>query len=201
MKFDELFTLELGVAFRKHRVEAESAGVPHDLDGALADRLLQAIPFEPTDAQLRAMREVGTAMARPHPMNVLLQGDVGAGKTLVALHAALVAIDSGHQAAIMAPTEVLAGQHFRSVHACSVAWEECRTSSSPPPDRPPPPVGRRRCSRRSTGRRSTDDGEPAVTYALLTGAVTGKDRQRIVEAWPTAASTSWSAPTPSCRRA
>ncbi len=56
-------------------------------------------------------------MARPRPMNVLLQGDVGAGKTLVAVHAALVAIQSGHQAAIMAPTEVLAGQHLRSVAA------------------------------------------------------------------------------------
>ena len=56
-------------------------------------------------------------MGRPRPMNVLLQGDVGAGKTLVALHAALVAIQSGHQAAIMAPTEVLAGQHLRSVAA------------------------------------------------------------------------------------
>ena len=117
LKFDELFTLELGVAFRKHRVEAESAGVAHDLGGPLTDRLLAAIPFEPTEAQRRAMHEIGDAMAAPRPMNVLLQGDVGAGKTLVALDAALVAIGSGHQAAIMAPTEVLAGQHLRSVQA------------------------------------------------------------------------------------
>ena len=181
LKFDELFTLELGVAFRKHRVEAESAGVPHDLDGALADRLLQAIPFEPTDAQRRAMREIGTAMARPHPMNVLLQGDVGAGKTLVALHAALVAIDSGHQAAIMAPTEVLAGQHFRSVHDLlsrmgGVPYLEFAST------RPAAATGGQASLLEALdGPPSTDDGEPAVTYVLLTGAVTAKDRQRTVD--------------------
>ena len=117
LKFDELFTLELGVAFRKHRVEAEQQGIAHEPDNELTRRLLATLPFEPTGAQHRAMAEVGEAMARPRPMNVLLQGDVGAGKTLVALHAALVAIGSGHQAAIMAPTEVLAGQHLRSVAA------------------------------------------------------------------------------------
>ena len=69
-------------------------------------------------------------MARPRPMNVLLQGDVGSGKTLVALHAALVAIGSGHQAAIMAPTEVLAGQHFRSVEALLGRSGRSRTWSS-----------------------------------------------------------------------
>ena len=117
LKFDELFVLELGVAFRKHRVEADQQGVAHEPAGTLTERLLATLPFEPTDAQRRAIGEIDAAMARPRPMNVLLQGDVGAGKTLVALHAALVAIQSGHQAAIMAPTEVLAGQHARSVAA------------------------------------------------------------------------------------
>ncbi|HET6713308.1 MAG TPA: ATP-dependent DNA helicase RecG [Actinomycetota bacterium] len=180
LKFDELFTLELGVAFRKHRVEAESAGVLHDLGGPLADRLLRTIPFEPTEAQRRAMGEIGAAMARPHPMNVLLQGDVGAGKTLVALHAALVAIDSGHQAAIMAPTEVLAGQHFRSVQDLlgrmgGVSYLEFASI---------------RAAGAADGQASLLDAldgpsspdEPTVTYALLTGAVTGKDRQRTVDA-------------------
>ena len=115
LKFDELFTLELGVAFRKHRVEVEQTGVAHAAAGPLTERLGRTLPFEPTGAQERAIRAVDEAMERPRPMNVLLQGDVGAGKTLVALHAALVAIQSGHQAAIMAPTEVLAGQHLRSV--------------------------------------------------------------------------------------
>ncbi|MBI2237886.1 MAG: DEAD/DEAH box helicase, partial [Actinobacteria bacterium] len=117
LKFDELFTLELGVAFRKRRVEAAEVGIAHTADGPLVDRLFQTLPFEPTHAQRRAVADVGLAMGRPRPMNLLLQGDVGSGKTMVALHAALVAIQSGHQAAVMAPTEVLAGQHFRSMEA------------------------------------------------------------------------------------
>jgi ATP-dependent DNA helicase RecG len=186
LKFDELFTLELGVAYRKRRVETDSAGVAHETDGPLARHLLETIPFRPTGAQSRAIAEIGTAMGRPRPMNVLLQGDVGAGKTLVALHAALVAIDSGHQAAIMAPTEVLAGQHFRSVGALlesigGMPFLEFAAS-------------RRAVSQ--AGQASLldaiepgggDDGpapgeDPTVTYALLTGAVTGNDRRRIVEA-------------------
>jgi ATP-dependent DNA helicase RecG len=117
LKFDELFTLELGVAFRKYRVEAAEVGVAQGPENELTRRLLSSLPFEPTQAQRRAIKEIGEAMARPRPMNVLLQGDVGAGKTLVAVDAALAAIGSGHQAAIMAPTEVLAAQHHRSVAA------------------------------------------------------------------------------------
>jgi len=175
LKFDELFTLELGVAFRKHRVEAEQAGVAHTVSGSLTERLSRTLPFEPTGAQRRAIDAVGEAMGRPRPMNVLLQGDVGAGKTLVALHAALAAIQSGHQAAIMAPTEVLAGQHLRSVAALldgvgAMAFLDLA-----------------RASANDDGQGSLLDPAPAfpadasVTYALLTGAVTGKDRTRIVE--------------------
>jgi len=175
LKFDELFTLELGVAFRKHRVEAEQAGVAHTVSGSLTERLSRTLPFEPTGAQRRAIDAVGEAMGRPRPMNVLLQGDVGAGKTLVALHAAIAAIQSGHQAAIMAPTEVLAGQHLRSVAALldgvgAMAFLDLA-----------------RASAKDDGQGSLLDPAPAfpadasVTYALLTGAVTGKDRTRIVE--------------------
>jgi ATP-dependent DNA helicase RecG len=174
LKFDELFTLELGVAFRKHRVEAASKGVSHRPDGPLVRRLLATLPFEPTDAQRRATEGIGEAMARPHPMNLLLQGDVGSGKTLVALHAALVAIQSGHQAAIMAPTEVLAGQHFRSMAALlgpfgAVPYLDL---ASAPDDAQP--------SLLDPGTPSTG-GEAGVTYALLTAAVTGKDRARILQ--------------------
>jgi ATP-dependent DNA helicase RecG len=176
LKFDELFTLELGVAFRKHRLESERTGVAHRADGVLTDRLSITTPFEPTKAQLRAIEEVGEAMAAARPMNVLLQGDVGSGKTLVAVHACLVAIQSGHQAAIMAPTEVLAGQHARSVRALleGVGVENLldRGSSSSAdgqgslldPIEGPSDVA-------TTG---------AVTYALLTSAVTGNDRARIL---------------------
>ena len=117
LKFDELFTLELGVAFRKARVESETTGVEHDPAGRLVERLGEVLPYELTSAQRHAFDEIDVAMSRSRPMNVLLQGDVGAGKTVVALHAALVAIQSGHQAAVMAPTEVLAGQHVRSMEA------------------------------------------------------------------------------------
>ena len=117
LKFDELFTLELGVAFRKHRVSRQQAGRAHHPATELVGRFVAALPFELTKGQENAIAEIREAMARPHPMNVLLQGDVGSGKTVVAVAACLVAVDSGHQAAIMAPTEVLAGQHARSVAA------------------------------------------------------------------------------------
>ncbi|HEX6581368.1 MAG TPA: ATP-dependent DNA helicase RecG [Actinomycetota bacterium] len=175
LKFDELFTLELGVALRKHRLESERTGIAHQADGVLTDRLLATLPFEPTKAQTRAIEEVGAAMAAARPMNVLLQGDVGSGKTLVAVSAGLVAIQSGHQAAIMAPTEVLATQHARSVAALlgrvgAIDFLDRGSSGAPAPH----------------GQSSLLE-EPAVTpsddpvtYALLTAAVTGKDRARIL---------------------
>jgi len=181
LKFDELFTLELGVGFRKQRLEAERSGVAHDPDTPLAGRLGASLPFEPTRAQLRAMDEIGERMARPQPMNLLLQGDVGSGKTLVALHACLLAIGSGHQAAIMAPTEVLAAQHARSVAALlgpvgAVASKPGASTRAP------------RDTQVSLFSPGDEEGgpdpgsgpEPSLTYALLSGAVTGKDRERIV---------------------
>jgi ATP-dependent DNA helicase RecG len=171
LKFDELFTLELGVAFRKHRMEAAEQGVAHDADGELVRRFHDALPFSPTGAQDRAVEEIDAAMTRPRPMNVLLQGDVGSGKTMVALHAALVAVQSGHQAAIMAPTEVLAGQHLRSAEALlrpfgAVPFLELATSDASP--------------QASLLEPNAPEGA-LVTYALLTAAVTGKDRRRILE--------------------
>jgi ATP-dependent DNA helicase RecG len=176
LKFDELFTLELGVAFRKHRLESERTGVAHHADGVLTDRLTATTPFEPTKAQLRAIEEIGDAMAAPRPMNVLLQGDVGSGKTLVAVHACLVAIQSGHQAAVMAPTEVLAGQHARSVRALLEgvgAVNQLDRGSTPKADG----QGSLLEAIEETADDATTDG---VTYALLTSAVTGKDRTRIL---------------------
>ncbi|HEX6844175.1 MAG TPA: ATP-dependent DNA helicase RecG [Actinomycetota bacterium] len=173
LKFDELFVLELGVGYRKRRVAAERKGVAHDPEASLAARLLTTIPFVPTDAQRRAVTEVATAMAAPHPMNLLLQGDVGAGKTLVALHACLVAVGSGHQAAIMAPTEVLAGQHARSVGDLLAGVGAVDVVRTPAP-------GERDQGSLFDGP-SPDPPPAAVTYALLTGSVTGKDRTRVLE--------------------
>jgi ATP-dependent DNA helicase RecG len=176
LKFDELFTLELGVAFRKHRVEAAQEGVRHEPAGPLVDRLLATLPFEPTGAQLRAMAQVGEAMSRTRPMNLLLQGDVGSGKTLVALHASLVAIQSGHQAAIMAPTEVLAGQHFRSMAALLGPF-----GAIPYLELADAPIDGPQGSLFEVGGAAPEPQEAGVTYALLTAGVTGKDRARILE--------------------
>jgi ATP-dependent DNA helicase RecG len=173
LTFDELFVLELGVGFRRQRVAADAAGVAHDPTPAVAAALGGALPFEPTGAQVRAMDAVSAAMAAPTPMNLLLQGDVGAGKTLVAIHACLVAIGSGHQAAIMAPTEVLAAQHARSV-AALLAPIGGRGF--------PAPAGSGDGPQASLF--GGQEGPPAPegpTYALLTGAVTGADRRRILE--------------------
>jgi ATP-dependent DNA helicase RecG len=174
LKFDELFVLELGLAFRKHRVSAAEVGVAHTPDGPLVERLYRSLPFEPTDAQRRATAEIDAAMARPRPMNVLLQGDVGSGKTLVALDAALVAIGSGHQAAIMAPTEVLAGQHFRQVDALLGRSGALRFLDLASARGPASGQG-------SLLEPEAHEDEAPVTYALLTAAVTGKARTRILE--------------------
>jgi ATP-dependent DNA helicase RecG len=113
--YDELLALQVGLQRRRVRLESESAGlVQEPADGGLADRLLDALPFRPTGAQERAFAEIGADLARPKPMHRLLQGDVGAGKTLVAAWAMLVAADSGRQAVLMAPTSVLAEQHLRT---------------------------------------------------------------------------------------
>ncbi|MFN2544274.1 MAG: ATP-dependent DNA helicase RecG [Actinomycetota bacterium] len=168
LKFDELFMLELGVAFRKHRVTASEAGVVHDADTVLLKRFVEGLPFELTAGQRRAIAEIGTAMQGTHPMNVLLQGDVGSGKTAVAFAAAMTAIGSGHQAAIMAPTEVLAAQHERKVAELLG------------------PLGARRfldAAPRADAQPSLLEGpadEPAFTYALLTAATTGKNRERVL---------------------
>jgi ATP-dependent DNA helicase RecG len=112
--FDELFRLQVALALRKHRQIDESTGVSLDVDGHLSDTFLQSLEFELTGAQQRAIDEIRRDLASEHPMHRLLQGEVGSGKTVVALTALLDAVEAGWQAAIMAPTEVLADQHFLS---------------------------------------------------------------------------------------
>jgi ATP-dependent DNA helicase RecG len=112
--FDELFFLQLGLALRRSAA-GEEPGTAFP-DGSRLTRALRAtLPFALTGAQERAVAEIAADLARPHPMRRLLQGDVGSGKTLVALLAALVVIDAGWQAGLMAPTELLAEQHFETV--------------------------------------------------------------------------------------
>lgn len=114
--FDELFLLQLGTQSRRARFEVAAAGLDNaPRDDGHAAALIDALPFEPTGAQRRAFDALAADLAAARPMHRLLQGDVGAGKTLVALWAMLAAVDNGRQAALMAPTEVLADQHLRSL--------------------------------------------------------------------------------------
>jgi len=113
--FDEFFFLELGMALKRRGMALEP-GISFQTKGALAQRLLDLLSFQLTRAQQRVWDEIRRDLERPHPMNRLIQGDVGSGKTVVALLACLDVIECGYQAAIMAPTEVLAEQHYLNLH-------------------------------------------------------------------------------------
>ncbi len=112
--YDEFLLLQLGLAIRRHR-QRRQPGLRMNPPGSLARRLLASLPFALTPAQERVWREIRTDMAEPYPMNRLLQGDVGSGKTVVAALAILTAVESGFQAALMAPTEILAEQHLMTL--------------------------------------------------------------------------------------
>ncbi len=115
LAFDELLRLQLILVMRKRAIERESVGIRHDSGGELVSRFRDALPFSLTEAQATAISEIGDDMAGAHPMHRLLQGDVGSGKTVVAIAALLTAVQGGHQGALMAPTEVLAEQHYAGV--------------------------------------------------------------------------------------
>ncbi len=109
--FEELFFLELGLELKRRRLR-ERQGIAFETNDRVRTALRQILPFHPTAAQKRALVEIVADMRQPNPMRRLLQGDVGSGKTIVALQAMLVAIENGYQAALMAPTEILATQHY-----------------------------------------------------------------------------------------
>jgi ATP-dependent DNA helicase RecG len=114
--FDELYVLQLGLQWRRARMEADTAGVDNTpADSGHAQAFLDALPFPPTGAQERAFAGIGEDLGRPRPMHRLLQGDVGSGKTIVAVWTMLNAVDRGRQAALMVPTEILAEQHHRTL--------------------------------------------------------------------------------------
>jgi ATP-dependent DNA helicase RecG len=153
LAFDELLRLQVVLVMRKRAIERESVGIRHQVDGALMERFRKSLPFDLTGAQVRAIAEIAADMAGPHPMHRLLQGDVGSGKTLVAVAALLVAVQGGHQGALMAPTEVLAEQHHagvgRLLHGLNVPSEATLFA-----DRP-------------------------LEVAILTNRTTGADRARL----------------------
>ncbi len=127
--FEELWYLELGLELKRRRLR-EREGTAFQTDDRVRAALKQVLPFKPTKAQKRVLGEIVADMREPRPMRRLLQGDVGSGKTIVALEAALVAIENGYQVAMMAPTEILATQHYLS------ARKLLAEAHSPSNDRP-----------------------------------------------------------------
>ncbi|HXR54280.1 MAG TPA: ATP-dependent DNA helicase RecG [Acidimicrobiales bacterium] len=164
--FDELLRLQLILVLRRRALERAARAIRHDVSAdelspsggpggaTLVERFVGALPFELTDAQRRALAQIFADMAGPLPMHRLLQGDVGSGKTVVAVGAMLAAVQGGHQGALMAPTEVLADQHFLGVRTLADGLEVA-----------------------DPGRLG---GNRPVSVGLLTNRVPAKERARIV---------------------
>jgi len=111
--FEELFFVELGLELKRRQQKAET-GIAFQLDERVRQAIKKILPFHPTAAQKRVLKEIADDMQKPSPMRRLLQGDVGSGKTIVGFEAAIIAIENGCQVALMAPTEILAQQHYFS---------------------------------------------------------------------------------------
>jgi ATP-dependent DNA helicase RecG len=115
--FEEFFWLECGVALKRKKART-LLGIAFEINDRVREKVKTMLPFKPTDAQKRVIKEIADDMKEPRPMNRLLQGDVGSGKTIVAAEAAVIAIENGYQVAVLAPTEILAAQHgiyFRQI--------------------------------------------------------------------------------------
>jgi ATP-dependent DNA helicase RecG len=108
--FEEFFWLECGVALKRGKART-LPGIAFEINHRVREQVKAMLPFKPTEAQKRVIKEIADDMQAPHPMNRLLQGDVGSGKTIVAAEAAVIAIENGYQVAVLAPTEILAAQH------------------------------------------------------------------------------------------
>ncbi len=111
--FEELFFVELGLELKRREQKAQT-GIAFRLDDRARAAIKKILPFHPTAAQKRVLKEIASDMGKPFPMRRLLQGDVGSGKTIVAFEAAIIAMENGYQVALMAPTEILAQQHYFS---------------------------------------------------------------------------------------
>ena len=152
--FDELFRVQLALVRRKLELERTTPGIVHDLGGRLVDAFHERLPYPLTGAQQRVIAEIEGDLGRTFPMHRLLQGDVGSGKTVVAVSALLVAIQGGHQGALMAPTEVLAEQH-------ELGLRDLLADLTVPDD-------------------TTLMGERPLRLELLTNRTTGADRTRLL---------------------
>ena len=116
-KFEEMFYIELLVAIRKNNYQTMLIGNKMEIKTNLISEFIKTLSFELTYSQLNVLSEIKKDMLTEKPMNRLLQGDVGSGKTIVALIAIMIAVDNGYQAALMAPTEILADRHAKNISA------------------------------------------------------------------------------------
>jgi len=155
--YDELFRLELALAVQKRKQIIEATGVAHEVSGELVQRFLGGLPYSLTSAQIRVLSEIEADLRMAHPMHRLLQGEVGSGKTVVAVSTLLHGIEGGWQGAIMAPTEVLAGQHYLGVR-------ELLADAGLSP-------GLQGAGARMGMESLFERGEPMVRLGLLTGSV------------------------------
>jgi ATP-dependent DNA helicase RecG len=153
LRFEEAFVLQVALARRRFTDRASTATPRVPRAGGLLDAFDERLPFELTPGQVAVGEQIAEDLAEPHPMHRLLQGEVGSGKTVVALRAMLTVVDSGGQAALLAPTEVLAAQHYRSI--CTMLG----------------PLAQR-------GMLGGDDRGTQVV--LLTGSVTAASRRRVL---------------------
>ena len=112
--FEEFFWLECGLEIKRQKARL-MPGIQFQLTDQVREQIKRLLPFKPTGAQKKVLKEIADDMAQPCPMNRLLQGDVGSGKTIVGAEAALIALENGYQVAILAPTEILAAQHYLSL--------------------------------------------------------------------------------------
>jgi ATP-dependent DNA helicase RecG len=157
LAFEEIFLLQLALALRRQGIKEERRGITYRIPDALRTRLARMLPFKLTGAQKKVLKEIGADLRSPHPMHRMLQGDVGSGKTIVALLSLLVAVDNGYQAALMAPTEILAEQHDRNIrHLLVQGGIPCRT-------------GLLTGSRRAAARREVLEGVRSGEVQLLVG--------------------------------
>ncbi|MBN8544668.1 MAG: ATP-dependent DNA helicase RecG [Ignavibacteria bacterium] len=131
LKFEEFFYYQLNAFSKKERYKKESNGIEFKPKTSLIKDFLNSLPFSLTKAQLKVLHEIKLDMLSPQPMMRLLQGDVGSGKTVVSLISMLIAVDSGYQAALMVPTEVLASQHFKSISKLLSNIESSKSATSP----------------------------------------------------------------------
>ncbi|HCV44126.1 MAG TPA: ATP-dependent DNA helicase RecG, partial [Bacteroidetes bacterium] len=115
LKYDELFYFQIMLALKRHWIREETQGIQFNIQSKRARQLVDSLPFKLTAAQIRVIKEITTDMESAKPLNRLLQGDVGSGKTIVALLCMLIVVENGYQAVFMAPTEILAEQHYKTL--------------------------------------------------------------------------------------